>query len=196
MKRYFYGDPHLGHPMMAEKRGFENSFYMDRHLIEKYKETGITDKDEVYFMGDVSFRKPPRYVNEVLSQLRGKKFLIIGNHDKATLKCEHHFKWMSPLHELKFRDEDLKRKMRITLCHYCMRVWPASHHGAWHVCAHSHGNLSVALPGNIEGGLVLDSGCDNFGLAPVSYEVIKEIMLEKEKLLKEKHGDRRKYKAG
>jgi calcineurin-like phosphoesterase family protein len=30
---------------------------------------------------------------------------------------------------------------RVTLCHYGMRVWPASHHGAWHFFGHSHGRL-------------------------------------------------------
>lgn len=181
MRRYFYGDPHFGHPLMAHKREFENTFYMDKFLVEQYKNCGITNKDEVYFLGDVSFRKPARYVNEILGQLPGKKFLIIGNHDKETIKCEHHFKWMSPLKEIKFRDEEIKRNIRITLCHYCMRVWPASHHGTWMIHGHSHGNLSCSLPENIDGGLVLDVGVDVWDLKPVSYERIKKVMLEKER---------------
>lgn len=182
MKRYFISDPHIGHPRMAQQRGFENTYYMDKHIIETYNSAGITDKDEVYFLGDVSFRKPPAYVDQVLKQLKGKKFLIVGNHDKATLKCAHHFKWVEYLKEIKFQDEQLKRKMRITLCHYAMRTWPASHHGAFMLCGHSHGNLKEALPDSIEGGLLLDVGWDVFG-GPVDYEVIKEVMLEKERRL-------------
>ncbi len=29
----------------------------------------------------------------------------------------------------------------IVICHYAMRVWNRSHHGAWHLYGHSHGNL-------------------------------------------------------
>lgn len=30
---------------------------------------------------------------------------------------------------------------RIVLCHYAMRVWNHSSHGAWHLYGHSHGRL-------------------------------------------------------
>lgn len=186
MDKFFYGDSHYGHPMMAKMRGFENSYYMDEYLIKKYKEAGVTHKDEVYFMGDVSYKKPPRFVDEILKRLPGKKFLIIGNHDKSTLKCADHFQWISPLKEIKIRDDELKRKLRITLCHYCMRTWPAANYGSWHICAHSHGKMDVAMPGNIDGGLVIDSGCDNYGLSPAPYETLREILLEKERLLEER----------
>jgi hypothetical protein len=29
----------------------------------------------------------------------------------------------------------------VILCHYGMRVWPASHHGSVHFYGHSHGRL-------------------------------------------------------
>jgi hypothetical protein len=32
----------------------------------------------------------------------------------------------------------------IVLCHYAMRVWNRSHHGAWHLYGHSRGNLPAA----------------------------------------------------
>ena len=54
----------------------------------------------------------------------------------------------------------------VVLCHYAMRVWSRSHHGAIHLYGHSHGNL----PGDSQS---CDVGVDCWDFAPVSIEEIR-----------------------
>jgi calcineurin-like phosphoesterase family protein len=54
----------------------------------------------------------------------------------------------------------------LVLCHYGMRVWNKSHHGAIQLYGHSHGNL----PGDSQS---CDVGVDAWGFMPVSIEMIK-----------------------
>ena len=83
---FFTSDLHLGHRNIIRlcNRPFSSIDEMDQRLIEKWNEK-VTDADTVYILGDLMFRneKPPE---EYLRQLRGKKHLIIGNHDRAWIK--------------------------------------------------------------------------------------------------------------
>ncbi len=62
------------------------------------------------------------------------------------------FESVSGLKEIKVQAGEEIQK--IVLCHYAMRVWNASHHGAWQLFGHSHANLE-------EVGMQMDVGVDN-----------------------------------
>jgi len=74
--------------------------------------------------------------------LRGKKVLIIGNHDvrkDGSLDPEiERLPWHIPPRDL-LEVKDGGR--RVILCHYALRTWPASHYGSVHFYGHSHGRL-------------------------------------------------------
>ena len=53
--------------------------------------------------------------------------------------------------------------LQLVLCHYAMRVWRNSHHGAIHLYGHSHGNL-------IGDSQSCDVGVDCWRFSPVSIE--------------------------
>jgi len=53
---------------------------MNRTLIENWNRK-VSAKDEIYILGDVTMQGP-EYATEVLSQLKGRKYLIKGNHDR------------------------------------------------------------------------------------------------------------------
>lgn len=55
---------------------------MNEHMVECWNKT-VKDNDIVYHLGDVFFGKG----HEVLPRLKGRKRLILGNHDNA--KSEH-----------------------------------------------------------------------------------------------------------
>jgi hypothetical protein len=57
----------------------------------------------------------------------------------------------------------------ITLCHWCMRVWPKSHYNSWHLYGHSHGKLPSE-------GKSHDVGVDNNNFYPLSLIEITKIM--------------------
>jgi calcineurin-like phosphoesterase family protein len=65
---------------------------------------------------------------------------------------------------------------KITLCHYPMRSWNCSFHGAWHLFGHVHGRME-----NVNTGLSFDVGVDvpDWNYKPVSFEQVKEKMAKK-----------------
>lgn len=89
MAKFVISDTHFDHQRIIEfvneatgkrVREFETLEQMNRHIIDLWNAT-VTDEDTVYHLGDLLFGE--RY--EMLKELKGKKTLILGNHDKAHL---------------------------------------------------------------------------------------------------------------
>jgi len=86
METFLISDTHFSHaniltfadnnkvPLRPE---FNNIEEMDELMIENWNKT-VSDKDKVYHLGDVTMHK--RYLN-IVARLKGKKRLILGNHD-------------------------------------------------------------------------------------------------------------------
>lgn len=130
---YFTSDLHLGHANVIRhcSRPFASVEEMDETLIANWNAKVHRD-DTVYILGDFIFRnqKPPE---EYLSRLKGKKHLIVGNHDKDWMKKLKLEDW--------FESVDMMRTMsdsqrKLTLCHYPMMSWPRG----WMIYGHIHEN--------------------------------------------------------
>ena len=80
MSVFFISDLHFGHTNMATKRGFSSADEMDQHIIQKWNSV-VTKRDMVYILGDITMEKKAGY--ELLSQLKGDKIVILGNHDQG-----------------------------------------------------------------------------------------------------------------
>ncbi|MBU0551968.1 phosphoesterase [Myxococcota bacterium] len=173
---FFSADHHFGHANIIRftHRPFADVDEMTEGLIERWN-ARISPQDHVYYLGDLAFFTPKK-LQPILERLNGYIFLIKGNHDQPAMACESRFEWIKDLYELKIPDEDalMDKKQRITLCHYAMRVWNKSHHGAWHLYGHSHG----ALP-DLPDSLSFDVGVDCNDYAPISYEEVKARMSQK-----------------
>jgi len=74
----FIADLHFGHDNMAEKRGFQDTFYHDEHIIDRWNRV-VNKKDLVYILGDVTMESSKYYYQ--LDRLKGTKVVILGNHD-------------------------------------------------------------------------------------------------------------------
>ena len=63
-----------------------------KHCPERQKICGAKDekKDMVYILGDFAFGSPES-VRKLLDKLHGKKFLILGNHDKSSEHLDNYF---------------------------------------------------------------------------------------------------------
>lgn len=61
-------------------RSFSSCREMDEHMIKMWNSV-VGINDYVYHLGDVTFQYNHLF-NEIMSQLNGRKRLIIGNHDK------------------------------------------------------------------------------------------------------------------
>lgn len=83
--KFYIADMHLGHSSVIQfdKRPFLSIEEMDQVLIANWN-SRVTDKDEVYIVGDFMY-KSKRPSEWYLDQLKGRKYLIIGNHEKTIL---------------------------------------------------------------------------------------------------------------
>lgn len=168
---WFTADSHYGHSKVIEytKRPFANSEEMDAHLIRNWNAV-VKPGDLVYHLGDFALCKESRAVT-IAKRLLGQKFLIFGNHDKRLRKHKpflDEWIWTKDIAEIDAAGQ------RITLCHFAMRVWNKSHHGAWHLYGHSHGSLP-----DDPNARSVDVGVDNWDYTPVSYDTLVKRMAMK-----------------
>lgn len=112
---------------------------MDRHLIDEWNECVPKRGGHVFILGDFSMSKGER-TSEILAQLNGRKYLVIGNHDKnLNLRNKEYFEWAKPYHELRVDIDDSRYKL--IMGHYPFRSWNSQHHGSWNLHGHCHNNL-------------------------------------------------------
>lgn len=97
---FIISDTHFGHENILKFRdsasnelirNFSDVHDMNEHMIDRWNKT-VNDDDIVYHLGDVYFGKG----HEMLPRLKGRKRLILGNHDNG--KCQQlqkHFQKIS-----------------------------------------------------------------------------------------------------
>lgn len=171
MKTYFTADTHFGHANIIKycNRPFANAEEMDEKLILNWN-TVVMPGDTVYHLGDFSLGFKPAH--DYLKRLNGNIIFCWGNHDNALRKHQRDGSQMR-VAIADLRDVTVEGQ-RMTLCHYAMRVWNKSHHGAWHLYGHSHGTLP-----DDPNSLSLDVGVDCWNYTPVSMEQLKARMKTK-----------------
>lgn len=179
----FTSDLHLGHEKVITmcRRNVENCGVdfasvseMNTFLIDKWNQK-VQENDEIYILGDLSYRSKES-VKTYLKQLKGRKHLIVGNHDFKWLKnvsnVYEYFATVSNLEILK-----LDNKL-ITLCHYPLLEWNGSRRAtdqesslSWLIHGHIHNNrdhvfeyIRENLP------CALNCGVDINGFEPVTFE--------------------------
>lgn len=114
--RYYISDLHFYHANMntqMDQRGFASFEEMNEYMIAQWNKR-VRNNDEVVILGDFSIAKGEK-TNELLQRLKGKKYLIVGNHDRFLNDKtfdRNLFKWIEPYMEL----NDNKRK--VILSHY------------------------------------------------------------------------------
>ena len=115
--RYYIADLHFCHRNLnqhMDKRGFKSGEAMDEYMIKQWN-SRVRSCDEVVILGDFCLSRDMAEINNLLGRLMGKKFLIIGNHDRYLENREFDrsaFKWIEYYKEL----NDNKRK--VILSHY------------------------------------------------------------------------------
>jgi calcineurin-like phosphoesterase family protein len=80
---FLIADLHLGHKniLKYENRPFANLQEQDKVITFNWNKV-VKKEYEVYVLGDISFY-PKEKTKEILSQLNGRKILVMGNHDKC-----------------------------------------------------------------------------------------------------------------
>lgn len=156
---WFIGDLHIAHEAVLryDSRPWETIGEHDEALTCNVMSKGHPNRT-LWLMGDVAFRREA--LKSFVERIRpcwGRIHLIRGNHDdRVAWQLRDLF---DESHEARYLR--ISKEHRFYLSHYAHRVWRNSHHGSYHLYAHSHG----ALPG---AGRSLDCGAPCIGYVPVS----------------------------
>ena len=110
-KNFFISDMHFGHKNILgyDNRPFFTLKEMEEALINNWNSV-VSDSDTVYVLGDMFWIKED--AKRILPQLKGKKILILGNHDTVNADMRKHFQHIKDYMEI---EEDNKH---IILSHY------------------------------------------------------------------------------
>lgn len=168
---YFIADTHFGHEniMFLDKRPFKDTDEMWEKMKELWNKR-VKDTDDVWIIGDFCFRsgeKPGYY----LKQLKGKKHLIIGNHDTELLKDKDARKYFESIdHYRKIHDHG----KTIIMCHYPIAEWDGFFRGTVHIYGHIHNNKNDAYHIMSKYDNALNAGCMINGYMPVTLEELIE----------------------
>lgn len=171
-KIWFTSDNHFGHKNIIRftNRPFSDVEEMNQEMINRWNEK-VGKNDDVYHLGDFALASAGK-TRQIRKQLNGRIHLIKGNHESSALECADCFEWIKDYYELKVNDRNGPK--HIILFHYALKVWNASHHGAWHLYGHSHGSLR-----DDDTSRSFDVGVDNHNFYPLSYDEVKKIIMQK-----------------
>lgn len=181
---WFTADLHYGHPKIVDicNRPVTQEEH-DNWLIKEVWNKWIRKKDTVYILGDLSFVNKNN-TKKFIDRLSGKKFMILGNHDKSSNGLTQ-FVQTTQIKDFTFSKEKLN--IHIVLAHYPLASWNRKPHGSWHLYGHVHGRYK--LPG-----LAFDVGIDNSeiyqfaggGYRPINLYEVCQIMQNKAKKIGDK----------
>ena len=157
---------------MPSRQQYETIEEHDSDLISRWNKKVKRD-DDVYILGDLSFRSP-HPISYYLSRMKGRKHLIVGNHDRYWMRyvedMSEYFESVDYLKTIKFQ------KKLITLCHYPMLEWSGSRDEdsgmSFLIHGHIHGTKDEQVYGHIKKYQphALNSSVDINDFEPVSFE--------------------------
>jgi calcineurin-like phosphoesterase family protein len=171
---YFTADTHFCHSSIIGSCGrpFENAQEMNLALIDNWNSC-VTDRDEIYILGDFLYKGKGKDANKILDKLKGRKYLIVGNHEKYLADPEFKpeaFEWINYYYVFKYEG------VKIVLFHYPILSWDSSHHGSIHLYGHVH-NSGIKHPEygsklQLLGPRAVNVGVDVNDFYPVSIKAI------------------------
>lgn len=156
---------------------------MDEFLIKQWNNT-VKKQDTVYFLGDFCL-KNKEYTEKILQKLHGKKFLIIGNHDKSLKGLERYFEDVSQIKEVKFTNNqfpfiDAKETFSVEMCHYPLLTWQRRNNGSCMVHGHSHSSCDEinTISKELRVDVGIDSKLANYNLIEIEtlYTYFKNVI--------------------
>lgn len=168
---YYIADTHFGHDniRMLLERPFKSVEEMDKTIIDNWNNK-ITDDDDVYILGDFSYKSedPIQY----LKMLNGRKHLIVGNHDNKLLKNPTCKKYFVEIVDIKTVNDN---GTQIVLCHYPLVEWSGYYRNALHFFGHVHNTFRNETTKYAMGMKnAYNVGVDVIGFAPCTLEEILE----------------------
>ena len=144
----------------AASRPFKDRDEMNEELIRRWNEK-VADTDVVFHLGDFSFGSRNR-VKDIASRLNGRKFLLLGNHDR-----EHFWNWIDLGFAGVFKFP-FKMDGRFIFSHEPLDEIPD---GMVNIYGHVHGSAYF----NTVDANRLCACVERWACAPIEYEFIKNL---------------------
>ncbi|KAF1298453.1 hydrolase [Enterococcus sp. JM4C] len=179
--KYFIADTHFYHEAVIEfsNRPFENVEEMNRALINNWNSVVKSPKDEVYILGDFVYKGTGAQANQILKKLRGKKYLVKGNHEKYLNDPDFDlslFEWVKDYYSFK------ENKVRFVLFHYPILEWDGYYKQSIHLYGHVH-NSKPDYFAQYLGANAVNVGVDMIHFAPISMVEVLALVDEREQSL-------------
>lgn len=132
---YYISDTHFGWTNKYEGRTLEH----DKILKENWNSI-VTNADNVYILGDIGKigkNADTERLIEIIATLKGKKTLIVGNHDSLKdVRLKQLFVEVVPYKEIIDNYNGLNHNL--VLSHYPILMWNGQHKGTIHLYGHVH----------------------------------------------------------
>ena len=117
---YFTSDLHFRHDNIIRhcNRPFRSIEEIDKRLVDNWNKT-VKSNDEIYILGDLTM-KGAVVANEILRRLKGKKYLVKGNHDEFVEQNDFDselLEWVKDYHVINYQNIDF------ILFHYPILEW-------------------------------------------------------------------------
>ena len=168
---YYISDLHFGHRNVIgmDQRPFETIEEMDETIITRWNER-VTDEDDVYIVGDFAYRNG--YTADwYLRRLRGRKHLIVGNHDYLTLQSEKAVGLVESVEKMQFIQDDGRN---VLMCHYPVAEWYGKRYGGYHVHGHVHNRRDDVYEFMSRYDRALNAGCMLTDYRPATLDELME----------------------
>ena len=176
-KIWFTSDTHFFHDKIVEysQRPFASVEEMNEELIARWN--SVVHRDGIVFhLGDFCFGKPDKW-NHILDRLKGRIYLVLGNHDAGHISEEVAERFEAVAFQMRLNVNGQK----IYLNHFPFLSYSGDNHGTWQLFGHIHSNLhnyniidkhrlAELQPRQY------DVGVDNNNFTPVSYRQVEEII--------------------
>ena len=163
---YFIADPHFGHENILKlcNRPFGSVQAMNEALIEAWNQR-VTGNDTVYILGDLFYRCADP--ESILRRLKGKKRLIVGNHDSSWMDREELLGYFISVDDMLVVTDG---QHQLTLCHYPLLSWKHQRR-SYMIHGHIHANTrDDFFPLIAARERMLNAGVDLNGFRPVTFE--------------------------
>ena len=172
-KVWFTSDLHFWHKNICKycNRPYENIEEMNEAIVNNWNSV-VKEGDTVFVLGDLGFCGIEK-LKPLMTQLKGKIFLLQGNHDSpkvvTRLYEEKIIEDFDRLASVIITGDEECPEQELALCHFPMIDWANKEKGAWMIHGHQHQlphmpSCSIAH---------WDVGLDKNGMVPISFEQLK-----------------------
>ncbi len=175
---FYISDLHLGDEVIFKlcKRPFSSLEEMENFIIKQWNKK-VSGDDDVYILGDLANGSSSK-IKEFFSKVKGRKHLIVGNHDEKYMteySLTHSF---VDIDRLRYVDDQGRK---VCVCHYPLLDWFSGNETIYHVYGHIHnktkanGQMYAEIKGYYDNKPAFNASVDVIGFEPVTLDELIKI---------------------